>query len=77
MSSENDHGDEHVDMNGNILPNSPMMPDGSPSWMSWRDEAYRLMDEVDKLRHRVEALDRANRILQAYADGNNFKARVN
>ena len=77
MTSERDQGDEHVDMNGNVIPNAPLMPDGSPSWQSWRDEAYRLMDEVDKLRHRVEALERANRVLQAFVDGNNMKVRIN
>jgi len=64
-------------MNGNVIPNAPLMADGSPSWQSWRDEAYRLMDEVDKLRHRVEALERANRVLQAFVDGNNMKVRIN
>ncbi len=73
MSSERDHGDEHVDMNGNIIPNAMLMPDGSQSWTAWRDEAYRLMDEVDKLRFRVESLERNNKVLQAWIDGNNWK----
>ena len=68
MTSERDMGDEHVDMNGFVMTNSETNPDGTPSWMSWRNEAYRLMDEVDKLRYLVETLRRNNKVLQASID---------
>ena len=65
MIFERDTGDEHVDMNGYVLANSQFAPDGTPSWMAWRDEAHRLMDEVDKLRYLVETLQRNNKVLEA------------